>query len=194
MQSRNYLIEEFEKEVWLYLESSLDEDRMEFWNKNLKSNNELKNILDRNLSALNEVKYTPQMLSEAEYENMIKIAVKESGFQKISSFIKNSIFQNDNYFPKIAFGISLVIAAIMFSIISEKPNPIKSVPDDILAWNPTEFSDKIKNVENYFYSIKLEEQKEAEIQQTSGDQWNTNYYQLESELEVMRKEIEDNSL
>ncbi len=194
MQSRNYLIEEFEKEVWLYLEGSLDEDRIEFWNKNLESNKELKNILERNLSILNEVKYAPQTLSNAEYENMIKIAVKESGLQKISSFIKDSILQNDNYFPKIAFGISLVIAAIMFSIISEKPNPIKSVPDDILAWNPTEFSDKIKNVENYFYSIKLEEQKETEIQQTSGDQWNTNYYQLESELELIKKEMEDNSL
>ncbi len=194
MKNRNYLKEEFEREMWLYIEGSLNKDRINFWDLKLKENSELKDILESNLDLLETAYQSPVKLSLSEFDDLVEKASDSSFLQNILIYFRETFTNKEKHLPKLAFGITLIIAAVMFSIISDKPHPIKEVPGDILSWNPSGITQKISNVENYFYSIKLEEQKEAEIQKLTNEEWQNNYYNVESDLELIKNDLKENEL
>ena len=154
-QEKNQLFEEFENEMWLYLDKDLSEERMEFWNNKLKEIPELKNMLDEYYvvsDAYNKVKEVN--LTDEKFNSFVDAAIsKTSLLQKISTALKK-IFSTDSEFAfgKIAFASVLIIMAVVISFLSNRPNPVvnltNSINNEILEWDPDFVDDQITKVGN----------------------------------------------
>ncbi len=45
MQNDDYIIEEFGKDIWLYLDNDLPSERMDYWNNQIQTRPEIQRVL-----------------------------------------------------------------------------------------------------------------------------------------------------
>jgi uncharacterized radical SAM superfamily Fe-S cluster-containing enzyme len=136
-ENKDQLIKEFENEIWLYLDGDLPESRIQFWNEKI---NEVPEILE----TLNETKQVLNIydssvaadVNDTAFEKMLQRAtVRVSLLDRVRRFISGLSSTGDNpqsNIQKIAFGGVLVIAAMVIFILTEKPNPVKTISADVL--------------------------------------------------------------
>ncbi|MFZ1288704.1 MAG: hypothetical protein WAR79_01345 [Melioribacteraceae bacterium] len=195
------LFKDFEKEVWLYLDNQLDEERQKFWDKSIEKNHYLKNYLEEYLSISNEYKFSNHIdLDDYKFDKMIEKATeKNSLFLKIKQFF-TEIFSNESEFNfgKIAFASFLIIAAVLVSLISNRPNPVnnfsKTINSELLEWNPTYFENKINKVENLLKLAKDEDYKKYSKYGLSSQNVDKNINLIGNNINELKKEINSKEL
>ncbi|MGD8780613.1 MAG: hypothetical protein PVH88_16805 [Ignavibacteria bacterium] len=196
MLSKENLLKKFETEMWLYLDGSLPEDQMNFWDKKINDSPELKNMLDET----NKVLELYDNYSEAEpdskyYKKVIEKTLSQKTLtERIESLfnIKKKKTSRDNGLLKIAFGSVLIVASIIILMISKSPNPVKNISTELLEWDPDEITEQIRDAENTFSFIKNDEAKKYIIQKISNDEWSRDVYQIGSKIKQLNKEVNVN--
>ena len=144
------LVEQFEREVWMYLDNDLSPERMKFWNEKIIEHQELKSLLDENKKLVELYEKVPlNEFSEARYSEIVSHAVKKKN--TLSDFIQRvnpfKIEKDRMFNPvKIAFGGAMAAAAIVILLLSNKPNPVKNLSNEILDWNSEGISEQISEV------------------------------------------------
>jgi hypothetical protein len=195
MQNDDYIIEEFEKDIWLYLDNDLPTERMNYWSYQIQQNPEIRTKFNEAESILtNYNNLSDENLDNAKFERMIQTATKrERLFLRIKSFFLNKN-ESESLFPKMAFVTTLTIAAIVILVISQKPNPVNKISSELLDWDDEITSTHIQNISNSISLIENDDMKKFILFKTTQGEWNKNIYRLENKIKNLDDKIDETSL
>ncbi len=196
MLSKEEIIKLFETEMWLFIDGSLSEDRIKFWEEKISEYPELKEMLIETNQVLEIYdKHSEVEIDSKYYKEVIEktISQKTLGEKvKLLFGIRSDKSANENGTLKIAFGSTLVIASIIIFMVSKTPNPVKNISAELLEWNPEEITEQIRDAQITFNFIKDEEAKKYVLEKISNDEWSSDVYQIGSKIKQMNREIEEN--
>lgn len=189
------LIEQFEREVWLYLDNDLSPERMKFWNEKIVEHKELKSLLNENRKLIKLYKNVPlSEFSEVRYSEIVSQAVKKKNtvsdfIQKINPFKieKGRIFSP----VKIAFGGAMAAAAVVILLLSNKPNPIKNLSNEILDWNSEGISEQISEMSTSISLIRDENFKDFLINKRNKEKLDRDIFTISSGIEKLKEELKE---
>ncbi|MBK7104983.1 MAG: hypothetical protein IPH62_06845 [Ignavibacteriae bacterium] len=199
--NEDQLYKDFEKEVWLYLDNQLDEKRKLFWDDKIENNLSLKNYMEEYISISNEYKFSNQVdIDENKFDLMIEKAIEKKSFVEKAKQIFSNIFASETEFNfgKIAFASFLIVAAVIISIISNRPNPVnkfsKTINSELLEWNPTSIEKKINKVENLLKLAKDEDYKRYSKYGFASENVDKNLNYIGNNIDELKKEINSKEL
>lgn len=184
MQNSNRIIcSMFENEIYLYIDRALTGERMEFWQSHLRQCDYCRD----NLKSTEEVFYAASSnllfdLDEKIFDNMINQAVKKRKFDLAGWFPQRKM-KEVYTFGKIAFASILAIAAVIISLLSDKPNTIKSVSKEILDWEGKEIRSELNNIGS---RIQL-------IRNDNMEGWSRDVNTLDNRLDILERQIDPES-
>ena len=195
MQNDDYIIEEFEKDIWLYLDNDLPTERMNYWSNQIQQNPEIRTKLNEAQSILTTYNNLSGVnLDNVKFEKMIQTATKQERlFLKIKSFFLNKN-ESKSLFPKMAFVTTLTIAAIVILVLSQKPNPVNKISNELLDWNDEITSTQIQNISNSISLIENDDMKKFILFKTTQGELNKNIYRLENKIKNLDDKIDETSL
>jgi hypothetical protein len=198
LSNTKHLVEQFEREVWLYLDNDLSPERMKFWNEKIIEHRELKSLLDENEKLIELYEKTPlNEFSEVRYSEIVSQAVKEKN--TVSDFIQKinplKIEKGRIFSPvKIAFGGTMAAAAVVILLLSNKPNPIKNLSNEILDWNSEEISQQISEMSTSITLIRDDNFKDFLINKRNKEKLDRDIFTISSGIEKLKEELEDKTL
>ena len=198
LTNTKHLVEQFEREVWLYVDNDLSPERIQFWNEKIIAHSELKSLLDENRKLLELYKNIPlNEFSEARYSEIVSKTVKKKNraatlIQKINPFR----IEKDRIFSpvKIAFGGTMASAAIVILLLSNKPNPVKNLSNEILDWNSEEISQQISEVSTSISLMRDENFKDFLNNKRNKEKLDRDIFTISNGIQKLREEIKDKSL
>ena len=199
MANNDYLIEEFEKEVYLFIDGSLPFEKMAFWEKKIEEVTEIRRLYNENLYILGTLEDLDTAdIPVEKFDSMLRKAVSKKGLlHRVRAIIYNfgdSDSKGGLNISRIALGSALIIAAFSIWIISNKPLPVEEIDSEILEWSGSQINDKISELEGMIYAIQKEEAVNQELSKKSLDKWDANYHNIERSLKEMKKDVKSESL
>jgi hypothetical protein len=190
------MVEEFEKEMWLYVSGELPEVKTTYWNEQIKSSNKLKSILEESLSTIEKYNESLVDIDNSAFNRMVKNAVSKTGFAKK---LKNLFAFGGSRFEKppilkIVFSGAIAAASIIILMLSTQPNPIKKAGNAILDWEGKDLNNKISAVQISIKLIGNDKWRDYMKYKIKNDEWKLNIYSIDKELKKLEDEIEEESL
>jgi hypothetical protein len=146
----NITCKAFEAEALLFIDKDLQLERIEFWNDHLNNCSECKEYFSKIESVLNisEEELREELL-DTKYNRMIERAVNQN-----RSKLFEWLFPKESEKGKIAIALkiavvsALTVFAIIISLMTNKPNPIKTVSNDFLDWEGAKVNRQISEVKD----------------------------------------------
>jgi len=198
-ENKSHIIKEFVNEIWLFLDGGLPEGRMEFWNEKVEQIPERLNMLNETKQVLNI--YDSSVLNDLDdpsFEKMLnRAAVGGTFIEKTKRFLSGLNFSGngrESNVHKIAFGGILVIAAMVIFMLSDKPNPVKTISSDILDWDAEAISEQLLDIHNSLSVAKNDKMREFILYKQTSDEWSRSVYIIERRLNRLNKEADEKSL
>lgn len=199
MSTDNKLLLEFEKEIWLYIDKDLPEERIHFWTKAINENVELQNLLEstNSFSAMYNESSDYNLDNEI-FDKIINQTIsKKSTIVKIRNYFFNLLDQGEEHLPgKIVFASFLIICAIVISLVSNKPNSVKTVTNvvksEILEWDPQTIDSQIKKIGTLLLFAKNDKYKKYYMNKIASNEWDKNTYGIESRIEKIKNDLGNN--
>jgi len=200
-QEKNQLSKEFEKEVWLFIDRELPEERMSFWQKKLKEIPELNDFIeDYRLISESYEEVKEIQLDSDKFNTMINKAVnRNSIIIKTRIFLENTFSTNSDFaFGKIAFASALIIAAVAISFLSNRPNPVvkitNSINSEILEWDADFVDNQISKVGTLLRVAKDEDYRKYYKYKLSTPNVDKNLNNINRNIKSLRDEINNTKL
>lgn len=197
---KNQLFEEFERESWLYLDGDLPNARMEYWDQKLKEYPDLNNFLEEYKNVSNLFVSHNVELSDDKFNLMIdKTISKKTVGSRFNSLINNLFSSNMEFvFGKIAFASLLIIGAIVISLISNNPNPVirvtENISSEILEWDAEFVDSQISKVSNLLKVTEDEEYRKYYRYKKSSSNVDKNLNLINNSIEELRAKINNKKL
>ena len=190
MQSEIEILKaEFEKEMWLYLDNSLSSERKKFWDDKLIEFPELKIELEETTNVLNIYnEFANDDLFDSKYEAIINKSIS----QKQNKLLK--FLTKEDRTVKLVFGGTLAAASIVILLLSNKPNPVKSIGADLLDWNPEKINAQLNDIGNSILFMKDDEAKKYFQEKLTNDKWTRDVYNINKSIKEMKNELNESSL
>lgn len=198
---KNQLVKDFEKEIWLYLDKDLPENRLKYWNEKISQNQSLENLLNE-YHDLSE-KYNRITNFEINNDKLNSIIEKATEKTSITNRIKDLFnkslnSEKDIAFGKIAFASMLIVIAVLISIFSNKMNPIKkftnNVNAELLDWNGDYIEKKIAKVGNMLRVASDEDYKKYSKYKLLPKDVKKNITLIDYNINVLKQEINNSEL
>lgn len=195
MQNDDYIIEEFEKDIWLYLDNDLPAERMNYWRNQIQNKPEIKRVLTETQGLLTDYNnLADDNLDQFKFESIARIAVKQEHlFLTIKSFFKLSN-ESESFLPKMAFVTSLTIAAIVMLVLSQKPNPVNKISSEFLDWDDEITNTQIQNISNSISLIESNDMKNYMLYKRNKVGWSKDIYKIENRIKSIDEKIMNTSL
>jgi hypothetical protein len=198
---KQQLYKDFEKEMWLYLDGTLTQDRREYWDRKIKDYPELKKLIEEyekiaaDYNSILEIK-----MDEDKFNSMIDQTIsKDNNLNKFKSLIQK-IFSSDSDFAfgKIAFASLLIVAAITITIISNRPNPMQNLSESInskvLDWDADFVDAQISKVGDLLRISRDDEYRKYYKYKISPSSFDKNIGLVNKDIESLKKEINNKNL
>ncbi|MCB0730429.1 MAG: hypothetical protein KDC88_05285 [Ignavibacteriae bacterium] len=200
-QEEQQLYKEFEKQVWLFMDNDLPENKMQFWNEKLREIPELNNCITEykrisNLYA--EVKDVDLDLNK--FNSMIDKAIKKDSFFTVINNSISGLFKDGSefVFGKIAFASLLIIAAVIISLLSNRSNPVNNLSQklnkSVLNWDAGFVDDQINSVGNLLKIAKDDDYRKYYKYKLTPTNMDKNINLINSNIENIKAEIEKENL
>lgn len=195
MQNEDYIIEEFEKDIWLYLDNDLPVERMNYWSNQIQNKSEIKRVLMETQGFLTDYNnLANEKLDNLKFERMIQISTKqERMFSKMKSYFKFND-ESESLLPKMAFVTSLTIAAIVMLILSQKPNSVNKISSEFLDWDDEITNTQIQNISNSISLIENNDMQNYMYYKRSKGEWNRDINKIENKIQSIDEKIMKTSL
>jgi len=197
--NKDHIIKEFEHEIWLYLDGDLSESRMKFWNENIQKTPELLDVLNETKQVLNI--YDTAVLADVDdraFEKMLnRTTVGGSLLEKVKRFVSglnSSGGRGETNIHKIAFVGVFVIAAMVIFMLTDKPNPVKTISSDVFDWDAEAISEQLVDIHNSLSAAQNDKMREFILYKQTSDDWSRSVYTIEQRLQRLNKKTDDKSL
>ncbi|MCH9028581.1 MAG: zf-HC2 domain-containing protein [Bacteroidetes bacterium] len=196
------LCKEFESEMWLFIDHSLEEERKKFWQNHLVSCSDCSSLLKISSETIEQYNRVPlDDISDGSYKNIINAiaADKRENEHPVMPIKRNrSLFEIFGFY-KLTFGGALVAAAIIFLFITFINDPkipeIKTeLPKQILDWNDKQTADRLEKISNQIYSLKTDEWDIYFIRKNKKENWNRALSSIQKQIRKMQKEVASASM
>lgn len=195
MQNDDYIIEEFEKDIWLYMDDNLPVERMDYWRNQIQNKPEIRRVLLETQGFLTDYdNLADEILDNFKFESMIQKATKqEHVFSKMKSYFKFND-ESESLLPKMAFVTSLTIAAIVILVLSQKPNPVNKISSEFLDWDDEITNTQIQNISNSISLIENNDMQNYMFYKRTKVGWNRDIYKIENRIQSIDEKIMKTSL
>ncbi|PKL90022.1 MAG: hypothetical protein CVV23_01395 [Ignavibacteriae bacterium HGW-Ignavibacteriae-2] len=196
MQSENSMLaKQFETEIWLYIDGDLKPEKIKFWDDQMESNPQLRRIFEETKELLKI--YDSETLHDIDdpaFEKMLTAATRK-GKRKFGGSFFNLIYTGDNNgsgvnFSKIAFVSLIMIASIVILLLSEKPNSVKTISNELLDWEAETISSQINQIETGLSIIEDEKLEQYMLYKRTGDVWSVHVKSIRNDIEKLIKETD----
>ena len=193
---KKMICEEFEKEVFLFQEGSLPEERIE--------------LIEHHLGFCRSCQAVYKDLTDviAAYENLAKEDVDENRFNyMIRKSMGSEILPGKNAkkrkslvemfgFYKLSFGGAAVVAAMILIIISflRETNIESKIPYELLDWNGDKIESKIEEIENQIISLKSDEWDIHIVRRHEKENWNATLKNIRNQIDELKKTTNNKEL
>lgn len=144
-------------EMWLYIDRSLPDSKMEFWRSHLRHCNICKELMGQSVELVSGVSENALVImDDVLFEKMISKAISKRKQNPLTPFfnVKKEKFISVS---KIVFASVLVIAAVLVSLLSDKNNPVKSVGKELLDWEGSSVLSEIDRITDKINMISQSE-------------------------------------
>ncbi len=196
------LCKEFESEMWLFLDHSLEEERKKFWQNHLAYCSDCSSLLKISSEIIEQYNRIPlDDLSDSSYKNIINTITSNVGGNEhlVKPIqINRTLFEIFGFY-KLTFGGAFVAAAITFLFITFINDPkipeIKTeLPKQILDWNDKQTADRLEKISNQIYSLKTDEWDIYFIRKNKKENWNRALSSIQKQIRKMQKEVASASM
>ena len=174
---------------------------MEFWYGKLKEIPELEELInDYETVSEHYDKVKGIDIGQDNYNNMIdKVINQNSILGKLKLFLENILRGESEFaFGKIAFASVLIIAAVLISILSNKPNPVmnltNSINSEILEWDAGFVDDQISRVGTLLKVTQDDDYRKYYKYKLSPQNVDKNLNLINSNIESLKKELNNKEL
>ncbi|MFH1197961.1 MAG: hypothetical protein V1720_19825 [bacterium] len=196
MSANDKIIEEFEKEMWLYPDGDLSNERTNYWSEQLKSSPFLREMFENSKSALEKYNASLEDIDDSSFQKMINTAARKhsllKGIRNLSLFKKPD---NEKSFTlKIVFSGAVAAASILILLFSNKPNPVKDVGNTLLDWEGSDINRKISSVQTSINILENDRWQEYMKYKIKSDKWKSSIYSIDKEIKALEKEIDEETL
>lgn len=198
MKTNKNLVELFGSERWLYVDGSLNADKILFWDNRISENQELKNLLLEVQNFTNDYtsKFKPD-LNENKFDTIMKNVFKAGKQNSLSLFVKkffalkNSDKKTLNI--KLAFSAGILFALISFLFLLQKPTSNYMKNSNLFVWNDTSFSKNLSVAEFEYTSLADEKVAQYIQYQLANDKWLRDVVSINNEIVRLNKTTNNNS-
>lgn len=173
---RDLICKDFENETWLFMEQSLSQERMKFWNNHIEQCVNCSALIRSENSLLETCKEgLGEDILDSKFEMMINNAVKPS--RKFS--LKQIWSKKEEFSIKTKFAVisGLAVVAIVVSLITPRQNPVKTVSGELLDWEGTKINSQIESIEN-------------KIEIINNDEWSNQLKIIDERLRLLEKQTD----
>lgn len=190
------ICEEFEKEIFLFQEGSLPEERIELIEHHLG--------ICRSCQAV--FKDVRDVITA--YESLAKEDVDENRFNYMIRKSMRSEILSGKYvqkrkslvemfgFYKLSLGGAAVVAAMILIIISflREPSIENKIPYELLDWNGDKIESKIEQIENQIISLKSDEWDIYIVRKNEKESWNATLKNIRNQIDELKKTTNNKEL
>jgi hypothetical protein len=196
------LCKEFESEMWLFLDHSLEEERKKFWQNHLVSCSDCNSLLKTSTETIEQYNRVPlDDLADGSFKKIINTITADMGRNEhlVMPIKRNRTLFEIFGFYKLTFGGALVAAAIIFLFITfindpKIPEIKKVIPKQILAWNDEQTADRLQKVGDQIYSLKTDDWDIYFIRKNKKENWNKALSSIQKQIRKMQKEVTSASM
>lgn len=196
------MCKEFESEMWLFLDHSLEEERKKFWQNHLVTCSDCSSLLKISLETIENYNRVP--LDDMQDKSFIKTIERVTAEANEKEYKFEPIKRNRTLFEifgfyKLTFGGAFVAAAIIFLFITfindpKIPEIKKIIPKQILAWNDEQTAERLEKVGDQIYSLKTDDWDIYFIRKNRKENWNKALSSIQKQIRKMQKEVTSASM
>lgn len=190
------IAEEFERELWSYLDGDLPDERMKYWAEQISSSGEIRSIYEETKAALKAYNESCVELDAEHFNSFVERAVQTRNiFKSILDIF--SLKKKDNersLTQKMIFSGAVAAVSVIILLFSNKPNPIKDAGGTVLDWDDDVIGQKINNINTGLNLINDDRWKEYIQYQIERDKWKSEVYSIDQQIKQINKELDDKSL
>lgn len=170
---------DFEMEVFLYLDNELLPERKEFWEMHLKDCNKCRQTLSSVISIFNQVREeSKDDLLDAKFDKIVEQAVSTKKFSLNEWFFPHGTIREKYSFSlKIAVVGIITVVTLVISLTSQKPNTVKNISSDLLDWEGKKITTQINDLKNTLNIMQ-------------EDNWDKQMIQLDQRIKKLEKETD----
>ena len=199
-QEKNQLFKEFTNEMWLYLDGDLSDSKMQFWEDKIQENQELKKYIEEyeDISKIYGSKILN--LDADKFNSMVDKAIgKKWNYWSVKNIISNLFSTEMEFaFGKIAFASVLIIGAVVVSLISNRPNPVvtltENISSEILEWDADYVDTHINRLGNLLKVASDDDYRKYYKYKLNSTNVDKNIIQINATLEDLKKDINNKNL
>jgi hypothetical protein len=188
---------EFNTDIWLYLDKDLPDKRILFWDNHLNNCDSCKMLLNESEKLVEVYNDIPlDDLSDNIFNNFISKTTEnelkpKKLTQKISRKNRNSLVELFGFY-RLIFGGAAISAAIILLLVMFLKNPdieIKNVVQrGILDWEGTNIINKIEKVEDKLLSLQTDEWDVYIVRRGQKQKWKTKLKNIRKQLVKLKSE------
>lgn len=190
--------EEFESELWLLIDESIDDNALNKWDNHLSECDRCRDTLDEARSIVKTYKEIPlDDISDQKFNAGIYFAIqngKETKTSTLDSQQRNRSLSEIFGFYKLAFGGSLLAVALIFIFITffrdpKIPDIKNTISNEMLGWNTPELNQRMDYVETQILSLQTNDWDIYIVRKNKKEEWNSALRAIQDQIRKMKKEV-----
>lgn len=191
------LIEQFEIEVWLYLDNDLSESRKLFWDEQINLNPQLNEILkDAEITnSLMQKETSVPELSETKFNEILDKTIQKKQKIFFVDFLKrNSIDKNISNAKVLVMTAAAAAAIALMIILPEKTTENIDEALNKYAWKSQPVEEKIDKINYQFENIKEKEFNQQVFTNYNISGWDMKVNNIYGRIKQIENQINQKSL
>jgi hypothetical protein len=187
---------EFESEMWLFIDHSLDEERKKAWQDHLVNCADCSSLLKTSTETIERYnRIPPDDLSDDSYNKIINsvTSYNERTGQIVMPVKSNRSLVEIFGLYKFAFGGTILAAALVIIFVTLFKSPklpeIKTkISSELLAWDFPGFNTREANKQNQIISLKTDDWDIYIVRKNNKEDWDSALRSIQQQIRKMKKD------
>ncbi len=190
----------FNDKVWLYIEKSLDDKEMLFWENHLANCEACTALLNESLEVTNLYEKIPlEDLPDRDFQRIINnatfsLTAKNNSLKNIIIPERRSLLDIIGIY-RLTFGGAIVVGAIIFLLITFLNNPKipainKEISSHLLSWDNENVSEQLSKIEDQIISLKTDDWDIYLVKKNRKEKWDNAVRSIQKQIRKMRKQAD----
>lgn len=192
--------EEFSNKMWLYVDKSLEEKEMTFWNVHLESCEICKKLLNESLGATNSYDSIPlEDLTDRDYQRLInktaaRAVINNNSTRTVEIPERRSLLEIIGIY-RLTFGGAVVVGALIFFLITfikdpKIPEINNEIPKRLLSWDNEKVSERLSDIEDQIISLKIDDWDIYLVKSNRKEKWSNAVRSIKKQIRKMKKQAD----
>lgn len=190
----------FSDKVWLFIEKSLSDKDMLFWEKHLENCEVCTILLNESLEVTNIYEKIPvEDMPDRDFQRMINNAIQSEivvdNSRKTMKIPERRSLLDIIGIYRLTFGGAIVVGAIVFLLITFLNNPKipeinKGISSHLLSWDNENVSEQLSNIEDQIISLKTDDWDIYLVKKNRKEKWDNEVRSIQKQIRKMRKQAD----